>query len=132
MKYRINLTANAKADLREAAAWMSERISPAVAAKWLAGLHKAIRSLEKLPRRCPVASESPKFPTEIRELLPAGGNRQRIASSSRSTPRPSPSSTCGIRHGTSWNRDRDGGPPYIQVAMNFCLQGHWPPVQSGD
>lgn len=69
MKYRIELTATAKADIRESAQWRREEISAAAADSWLAGLYKAISTLETKPYRCPVAAESPKFPDEIRELL---------------------------------------------------------------
>jgi plasmid stabilization system protein ParE len=69
MKYRVELAAAAKADIREAARWVRDRASPATADKWLAGLLKTINSLETRPLRCPVAAESHKFPTEIHELL---------------------------------------------------------------
>jgi plasmid stabilization system protein ParE len=69
LKYRVELAASAKADIREAARWVRDRASPATADKWLAGLLKTINSLETHPVRCPVAAESHKFPTEIRELL---------------------------------------------------------------
>lgn len=69
MKYQVTLTNTAKADLRVAARWLSEQASPSMADKWLVGLYKAMNTLEKPPRRCPVAAESHKFPVEIRELL---------------------------------------------------------------
>ncbi len=69
MKYRIEIASSAKADIREAARWLSEQASPAEANKWLAGLHRAMGTLEKQPLRCPVAAESHNFPVEIRELL---------------------------------------------------------------
>lgn len=69
MKYRIELTASAKTDIRETTRWLRDRASPAAADKWLAGLYQAIGSLETRPLRCPVAAESHKFPEEIRELL---------------------------------------------------------------
>jgi plasmid stabilization system protein ParE len=69
MKYRVELAASAKADIREAARWLTEQASPAVATRWLAGLDKAMSTLETQPERCPVAAESHSFPVEIRELL---------------------------------------------------------------
>lgn len=69
MKYRVELAATAKADIRESARWLIDQASQAVAARWLAGLYKAMATLEKQPRRCPIAAESDKFPEEIRELL---------------------------------------------------------------
>jgi plasmid stabilization system protein ParE len=69
MKYRIELAATAKADIRQQAQWLHEQASPAKADQWLGGLYKAIDTLQTRPLRCPVAAESDKFPEEIRELL---------------------------------------------------------------
>lgn len=69
MRYRVEIAASAKADIREAARWLTEQASPAVATRWLAGLYKAMSTLERQPGRCPVAAESHKFPVELRELL---------------------------------------------------------------
>jgi plasmid stabilization system protein ParE len=69
MKFRIELAATAKADIRGQAQWLSEKVSPAAATKWLDGLHKAIDTLQTRPMRCPVAAESDKFSEEIHEML---------------------------------------------------------------
>jgi plasmid stabilization system protein ParE len=69
MRYRVELAASAKSDIRETTRWLSNELSPAAADKWLAGLLKAILTLEKQPLRCPIAAENEKFPQEIRELL---------------------------------------------------------------
>jgi plasmid stabilization system protein ParE len=69
MKYRIELAATAKADIREQPRWLRENISPAAATNWLDGLYKAIDTLQIRPMRCPFAAESGKFPQEIHELL---------------------------------------------------------------
>jgi plasmid stabilization system protein ParE len=69
MKYRIELAATAKADIRQQAQWLREQASPAKADQWLAGLYKAIDTLQTRPLRCPVAAENDKFPEEIHELL---------------------------------------------------------------
>jgi plasmid stabilization system protein ParE len=69
MKYRIELAASAKADIRSQARWLLEQMPPAAADKWLAGLYKAIDTLQSRPLRCPIAAEADKFPEEIRELL---------------------------------------------------------------
>ena len=69
MKYRSELTATAKADIREAARWRRDEVSAAAAETWLAGLYRAMSTLETQPLRCPVAAESHKFPDRIRELL---------------------------------------------------------------
>jgi len=46
MKYRIELAATAKADIRGQAQWLREQVSPAAADKWLARLYKAIDALQ--------------------------------------------------------------------------------------
>ena len=69
MKYRVELTATAKADIREAAQWRRDEISVTAAETWLDGLYEAMSTLASLPLRCPVAAESQNFPKEIRELL---------------------------------------------------------------
>ena len=69
MKYRIELAASARANIRESARWLGERATPAVVDRWLARLYKTINTLETRPSRCPVAAESARFPGEIRELL---------------------------------------------------------------
>ncbi|MGZ3337545.1 MAG: hypothetical protein ACXWPK_05115 [Isosphaeraceae bacterium] len=40
MKYRIELAATAKADIRGQAQWLREQVSLAAADEWLAGLYK--------------------------------------------------------------------------------------------
>lgn len=69
MRYRVEIAASARADIRDAARWLTDQASPAVAARWLAGLYRTMSTLEKNPKRCPVAAESHKFPIELRELL---------------------------------------------------------------
>jgi len=51
MKYRIELAATAKADIRGQAQWLREQVSPTAADKWLAGLYKAIDTLQTRPLR---------------------------------------------------------------------------------
>jgi plasmid stabilization system protein ParE len=69
MKYRVELAATAKADIRQQAQWLREQASPLKSERWLAGLEKALDTLQARPQRCPVAAESDRFPEEIRELL---------------------------------------------------------------
>ena len=69
MIYKIELADTAKTDLREATRWIRDELSPAAADKWLAGLLKAANTLQKQPLRCPLATESDKFPEDIRLLL---------------------------------------------------------------
>ncbi len=56
MTYRVVITARANADAIEAFRWKAER-SAQVAARWSAGLEKAIARLGQLPERHPIAEE---------------------------------------------------------------------------
>ena len=67
--YRVIITEQAREDADAIYNWMREHRSPEFAERWYQGLFRQIDTLTRLPRRCPVASESRKFPTEIRELL---------------------------------------------------------------
>jgi plasmid stabilization system protein ParE len=82
MKYRIELAATAKVDIRAQGQWLCNEVSPAAADKWLNGLYKTIDTLQTRPSRCPVAAENDKFPEEIRGLLygksAKGKHRHRI------------------------------------------------------
>ncbi len=69
MKYRVVITARARADALEAFRWMVER-SPDVAARWYVGLEKAIASLAETPMRHPVAEEeSEQLGIPLRQML---------------------------------------------------------------
>ncbi len=68
MAYLVELTLRAERDLD----YLYQRISAddsAVAARWFNGLEEAIYTLERLPRRCPVAPESQKAKRRLRHLL---------------------------------------------------------------
>jgi toxin ParE1/3/4 len=68
MAYLVELTLRAERDLAD----LYQRISKddsATAARWFDGLEKAVYSLERLPRRCPVAPESKKAKRRLRHLL---------------------------------------------------------------
>ena len=67
--YRIEIADSVKADMREATRWIGNQASPAIAAKWLTRIHKAINTLRRQPLRCPLADENDKFPEEIQVLI---------------------------------------------------------------
>jgi plasmid stabilization system protein ParE len=67
--YRLRVTARAVADADEAYAWIAEHLSPVQAERWYQGLFKQMETLTRQPSRCPRATESDKFPEELRELL---------------------------------------------------------------
>jgi plasmid stabilization system protein ParE len=66
--FRVIILPKADADVLEAFAWIAER-SPNAAARWLAGLRKAIGQLNKMPLRHPIAlEESERFGVEFRQM----------------------------------------------------------------
>jgi plasmid stabilization system protein ParE len=69
MTYRIELSANAKADIRDATRWLREQASPTVVDRWLSGLNRTLKTLRSRPSSHPLAAENDKFPEEIREML---------------------------------------------------------------
>jgi plasmid stabilization system protein ParE len=67
-KYKLIIQPPALEDIEAAYLYIRER-APFSADKWLAGLEKAILSLEQFPSRCGLARESTEFDEEIRQLL---------------------------------------------------------------
>jgi len=68
MAYLVELTLRAERDLD----YLYERISAddsIAAAVWFNGLEAAIHTLERIPRRCPIAPESKKAKRRLRHLL---------------------------------------------------------------
>ena len=68
MTYEVEFTRTAEREAFAAYRHIA-RSSPVNAAKWYNGLERAIRSLERFPRRCPRAPEGEVFEEEIRHLL---------------------------------------------------------------
>ena len=69
MTYRVVFTARARADAVGRFRFLADR-SPAAAAKWHAGLEKAIAALAKMPERHPVAEdESQYLGITVRQML---------------------------------------------------------------
>ena len=68
MKYRLELTAQAEAEIEEAYRWIRED-SPSRASAWRQGLLETAQTLKTFPERCPLAPESAAFGREIRHLL---------------------------------------------------------------
>lgn len=68
MAYLVELTARATSDLD----YLYEHSNAAesrAAARWFNGLEKAVYTLERFPRRCPVAPESRKAKRPLHHLL---------------------------------------------------------------
>jgi plasmid stabilization system protein ParE len=57
MAYRVEIARNAEADLEELYLWVVGR-APHQGAKWFNGFERAVLSLDRHPKRCPVAPES--------------------------------------------------------------------------
>ncbi len=68
MKYRVRIHSSAAEDLRAAYRWVNER-APSIAPRWFNGLFAVIDTLERYPRRAPLAPEAEHFGQEIRHLL---------------------------------------------------------------
>lgn len=69
MSRRVIVEPTAERGIREAVRWYRERVTPAVAARWLDGLIAQIEALADASERCPVADEDDAFEEEIRVLL---------------------------------------------------------------
>lgn len=68
MKYRVEVTDQAKAQADEAYRYIFER-APDNATRWFYGLWDAMATLASMPLRCPLAPENDCFECEIRQLL---------------------------------------------------------------
>jgi plasmid stabilization system protein ParE len=66
MAYRVELAKNAEGELEALYVWVVER-APSQGSAWFNGLERAILSLERLPRRCRIATESfdPEQPVRV-------------------------------------------------------------------
>jgi plasmid stabilization system protein ParE len=74
MKYRIDISGMAEAEVDDAFLRLSQITSPIKASQWYAGLLQAIESLVQMPKRCSLARENQYFSQEIRQLLYGRGN----------------------------------------------------------
>ena len=73
MRYSVQITDKALAEIDEALGWYAER-SVSVAVRWYVSLREAISSLEDSPERHGFAPESDWYPGELRQL-PHGKKR---------------------------------------------------------
>lgn len=67
-KYRVIVTPEAEADIREALSYLEAR-SESNAKRWLQGLHRLITTLERSPERCAFAREREYFGEDLRQLV---------------------------------------------------------------
>ena len=68
MLFKIVITDRAARDLDEAFRWYAEH-APEAAVHWYNGFLNALDKLATNPERCPIAPESKKLHTEIRQFL---------------------------------------------------------------
>ena len=74
MIYRVIVTPNAEADLRQTYRFI-RKDSPEAAVRWVKDARRSIKSLVRNPERCPMAPEAASLSETIRELLYGTGNR---------------------------------------------------------
>lgn len=75
MTHEIRLTATARGDVQETVNWLRAERSAAAAEHWLDGLRNRLEEIAGHPERHPLAAESDKFPTPVREALYGKGRR---------------------------------------------------------
>lgn len=68
MKYRVEISSVAEAELDGALLRFSQITSPESARRWYSDLLEAIASLSQMPKRCSLARENEYFSQEIRQL----------------------------------------------------------------
>lgn len=69
MAFRVEISAQAEKDAEAILDWLMSEHAGETGLRWFVGLSDAIRSLELLPKRCPIAPESARFSFEVRQLL---------------------------------------------------------------
>jgi plasmid stabilization system protein ParE len=68
VRYRIEITEPANREIEETENWIAADSSIA-AEHWASGLFEALRSLDTMPARCPLAPEDKEHAEEIRQLI---------------------------------------------------------------
>lgn len=76
MRFRVEISPQARIELCNSALWWAEHRSRDQAAKWLKGFQSALRLLSHNPDRWPLAPENGVVPFELREMLYGVGRRK--------------------------------------------------------
>jgi len=76
MAFHVEISPRAFNDLDEISGYIKQHASFQRAQEWFNGITAAIRTLEDMPHRCPVAEESKELGREVRLLLYGKRNRQ--------------------------------------------------------
>lgn len=69
MKFTVELTDLAEADIRQAFVWWRDNRSSEQAHRWYKSIQRAIATLQDLADRCPPAMEAGLHPLGLRQLL---------------------------------------------------------------
>lgn len=69
MTYQVEILPQALAEIEDAYHSIESNIAPALAIKWYDELVCAVKSLQEMPARCPLAPEGREFERETRQLL---------------------------------------------------------------
>lgn len=75
MIYEVRITPQAERDIQAICGWWSEHHSEKQAERWYDNIYPSIHSLEKMPRRCPLAPEDDLHNGEVRHFLFGTGRR---------------------------------------------------------
>lgn len=76
MKYRVQMTEKALADIEIVLLWLKEQGTTSACQRWFSALWKKLDTLESRPERCSLANEAEDISGEIRELY--FGKRQGV------------------------------------------------------
>jgi plasmid stabilization system protein ParE len=69
MAFRVEISAQAASDAEAILEWLMSEHAGDTGIRWFLALEDAIASLATFPARCPIATESARFPFEVRQLL---------------------------------------------------------------
>ncbi len=69
MGFRVETSAEAELDALTILEWLMTQDAGETGMRWFLAMEDAITSLAPLPDRCPLASESNRFPFEVRQLI---------------------------------------------------------------
>jgi plasmid stabilization system protein ParE len=69
MKYIVSLTQRAEQDRESAFQWYASHYSEAFAVRWYNGITRAMRTLQRDPKRCHKAHENDSFSFDLYELI---------------------------------------------------------------
>ena len=69
MAFRVEVSLEAERDAEGILEWLLSQQTGQAGIDWFLALDDAFASLAQFPERCPIASENPRFPFEVRQLL---------------------------------------------------------------